>query len=178
MPKDHAGNEEELAQDRPTQATLLSLMYCHPNLGWLGSGYTHSGGISANSLHDGISRPAVTKDCTHACTLETWSRPVRHVGDHRLHSFTIRMQSTQLAQWAPPLERCALTNPNPPAERDKVEITLAKSGAAGVPNVVRMQIHTLSSWCSALVSDCSQPEIGPSGCTHEQQEPRRLRVIR
>ena len=176
MPKDRAGNEEELAQDRPTQAILLPqctaaancwvAFCCHPNLGWLGSGSaTRSGGVSANSLHDGISRPAVTNDCSHARTASKhgavpsamwviivsamWAIIISAMVGCR--SF-IRMQSAQLAQWAPPLERCALANPNPPTERDKVKITLARSGAAGVPNIVRMQVHTLSSWCSAKVS--------------------------
>ena len=79
-------------------------------------------------------------------------------------SCTIRILSAQLAQWAPPLERCALANPNPPAERDKVEITLARSGV-------------LCKRVGEVRADCSQPVIRPGGCTHEQQEPRRLRVV-
>ena len=119
--------EGRRAQGSPNSSHTSSLMYCccncwvafccHPNLGWLGSG---SATRSGSSLHDGISRPAVTNDCSHARTASKhgavpsymWVIIISVMVGCR--SFTIRTQSAQLAQWAPPLERCALANPNLP----------------------------------------------------------------
>ena len=42
----------------PNVVLVWVAFYCHPNLA----------GSAANSLHDGISRPAVTNDCSHART--------------------------------------------------------------------------------------------------------------
>ena len=158
---------------------------CHPNLGWLGSGSaTRAGGVSANSLHDGISRPAVTNDCWHARTASKHGAVPSAmcviivsamVG---CRSCTIRIQSAQLAQWAPSLERCALANRASRREgqsgdhpRQIWSCWCPQYCAHASPHVV---IVVLCKRVSEVRADCSQL-IRP--CRHEEQEPRRLRVV-
>ena len=114
-------------------------------------------GDSANSFQEGMLKPASSKDCWHLRT--AWKHgavppPMCVIIISAMagcRSLTMR-QSAQLAQCAPPRDRCALVNPRPPAKRGNVEITLAKGGALGEPKIVRMQLHTSSSWRTANVS--------------------------
>ena len=55
-------------------------------------------------------------------------RPVRHMGDHDLRDGRVPfLDHTDAIRPTCPMgsfPRCALANPNPPTERDKMEITL------------------------------------------------------
>ena len=73
------------------------------------------------------------------------------------------------------------TPTDPLHRKDKVEITLTRSGTAGAQCNAHASPHVvIVVFCGSVNkvrADCSQLEFRPGGCTHEQQEPRRLRVI-
>ena len=106
-PEDRVGNEAEPSWDLPNQATPPRMnccsnfrvaFCCHPNFGWLGSGFaSHTGGT----------------DC-----LEVW------------RGIIVRSSIPNLPQRG-------------------ATWSLAKGGAVGEPTIVRMQLHTSSSWRTA-----------------------------
>ena len=69
--------------------------------------------------------------------------------------------------------RTALTNPQPPADNDKVDKTCVAAEACGVPKISRRHAQTFVMSSGKLFcvfwSDCAQPEVCPGGATHGQE---------
>ena len=168
--------KKELTQHRPTQAILLPQCTAAAIVGWpFVATQTWAGWAPPLPHAQGEFPP--TPSMTESQGLLSpmtvlWVIIVSVMVGCR--SFTIRMQSAQLAQWAPPLERCA----------GQPQSSHQEGQSGDHPRHLELLVSLIMCACKstrchrgALQSTALKPEIRPGGCTHEQQEPSRLRVI-